>query len=305
MLIYEYYIEELFQNRKSECTIKNYIDSLNCFCRYAFKKDFEKFDSDKDIINIAILDKFNKYMQDPKAKKQAFSSNTIKLRLNALKSLIDFMGDNSLIKNYKNLIEYINKLIELTPPDFKNKEILTEDELKILFQKVDEIGGKNKNRRKLMIFCLSQLGMRRAEVSNLKVSDIHLSERKILIFGKGSKFRINTLNDKFIEIFNDYLIEREYYKNKGEYLFCSTRTPKLTEDGIYKDLESIYKKTGLKKNLHPHMLRRSYASILYKKGTPIFVIQKLLGHSSDITTRLYLEIDEEDMRNANNLFDIF
>lgn len=304
MDIKERYIAYLEKDRKSKVTITNYTNCLESFADAMFFKQMKEFNPSFDIITNDILDLYNdnmRYREKGRSKNYGLSSNTIKLRFNAIVSFIEFLKENNLIQESQKLITCIKNIVKEIAPDFKEKEILTENELRSLFDLVQE--GRNSERRSLMLFCLCQLGMRRAEVSNLKITDVNIKDRKIRIFGKGSKYRTNTLNDKFIELYENYLKVRG--KNADEYVFCSSRSPRMCEDAIYKELKLLCKKAGIAKNLHPHMLRRTYASILYKKGVSILVIQKLLGHSSDLTTRLYFAIDETDMTEANNKFDIF
>ena len=296
------YIEYLQDDNMSNTTITNYLQGLKLFFNTIYSTDFDEIESIKEFnINKTNIDIFHDSL------KENLKSGSIKLRLNSLISFIKFLDSKRLIEDGTDLIRYIKAQMKKIEPDFVIKEILTETEIKLLFDKVQSC-KQNKHRKLLMIFCMCQLGMRRKEVVNLKLSDIFENQRKVRIFGKGNKYRMNTLNDKFFELYNNFLeLERSNskYAEESEYIFISQRADKMTENALYKDLEKAYALTGLTKHLYPHMLRRSYASILYKKGISIFVIQKLLGHSSEATTRLYFAIDEEDMKDANNIFDIF
>ena len=297
----EMYIEYLEDDNKSRTTIKNYICGLEDFFITVYNTTFNNIDLDKFVIDQIALDTFF-------AKKlNKIAEGSLKLKLASVMSFIDFLFEEGICTiETKKLTKYIKKNLKNSiPPDFKQKEILTKQEMGHLFLVTELIGGMNKDRRLLMLFCLCQLGMRREEVCNLKLSDISRETQTIRILGKGSKYRKNTLNDKFFELYSNYLVSREKYKLAGEYVFCSSRSERISEDGIYKELEVIYKKSNVKKHLYPHMLRRSYASKMYKDGVDISIISSLLGHTSENTTRLYLFIDEEEKRKANAIADIF
>lgn len=295
----EMYLDYLKQENKSKTTINNYKNGIENFCNIIFEKSFAELTLD-DKINQSVIDQYKELSLE------RVSGGTLKLRLFSVASLINFLTEEELISGGAKLFKYITKtLMKSIPVESKEKEVLTEDETLKLFEAAESLKGINLKRRKLMLFCLCQLGMRRAEVVNIKITDIFIHDGYIRILGKGNKYRKNSLNDKFVELYYDYMDVRNKYKHASEYLFCSSRSEQLTEDGLYKELQVIYKKSGLTKNLYPHMLRRTYASIMYKKGVEISIIQKLLGHSSESTTRLYLCIDVEDMRNANEIANIF
>lgn len=297
--IKDMYLEYLKEENKSKTTISNYVCGIENFCQVIFNKTFSELNENDKITQ-------NKIDEYKELSLNKVSGGTLKLRLFSVASLIEFLDYEELIIGGAKLFKYITKTImKSIPVESKEKEILTECEMLELFKAAETLGGCNLERRKLMLFCLCQLGMRRAEIVNIKISDIFIHDTYIQILGKGNKYRKNTLNDKFIELYHDFMDVRKTYKNAGEYLFCSSRSEKMTEDGLYKELQVIYKKTGIKKHLYPHMLRRSYASMMYKKGVEISIIQKLLGHSSESTTRLYLCIDVEDMRAANEYANIF
>lgn len=299
MSIKDMYLKYLNNENKSKTTINNYRYGLEDFCKTIFYKEFAEFNENDKITQ-------NKIDEYKELSLNKVSGGTLKLRLFSIASLIQFLDIENLIIGGEKLFKYITKTImKSIPIESKEKEILTEYEMLDLFTAAKELGGCNLERRRLMLFCLCQLGMRRAEIVDLKISDIFIHNRYIRILGKGNKYRKNTLNDVFIKLYYDFMDVRKKYKNAGEYLFCSSRSEKMTEDGLYKELQVIYKETGIKKHLYPHMLRRSYASMMYKKGVEISIIQKLLGHSSDSTTRLYLCIDTEDMQKANEYANIF
>lgn len=64
------------------------------------------------------------------------------------------------------------------------------------------------------------------------------------------------------------------------------------------------KKAGIAKGVHPHMLRHTYATELYRETKDIRLVQKALGHASLATTMIYTHIVDDDMETAMRALDI-
>jgi integrase/recombinase XerD len=63
-------------------------------------------------------------------------------------------------------------------------------------------------------------------------------------------------------------------------------------------------KAGIVKDVHPHMLRHTYATELYRETKDIRLVQKALGHASLTTTMIYTHIVDDDMETAMRALDI-
>jgi integrase len=71
-----------------------------------------------------------------------------------------------------------------------------------------------------------------------------------------------------------------------------------TDDSVRNNLKKWCKVAGIEKNVGTHTMRRSCATILYKKGVPLYTISKILGHSTTDITLRYIGLDETDIRNG-------
>ena len=117
-----------------------------------------------------------------------------------------------------------------------------------------------------------EAGLRVSEVVNLRLEDIDLTGKKILIRnGKGSKDRVVPLFKSFKQRMTAYIPLR-----------CGVRS-----------LQRSFKRASLKANLKPglkfHSLRHGFATHLLEKGMPINQIQLLMGHENIKTTSVYLK----------------
>lgn len=150
-----------------------------------------------------------------------------------------------------------------------------------------------KMRDKLILTVLYSTGIRVSELVQLKTTDIDFSERTMLIKGKGSKDRLVLFDLETKNEILRYLKERPL---KSEYLITNRQGNAISTRYIQMMIKDYAKKAGIEKNVTPHVLRHSYATHLLKHGVDIRVIQQLLGHSSLITTQIYVNISMDTIK---------
>jgi len=144
-------------------------------------------------------------------------------------------------------------------------------------------------------------GLRISELLNIKPGDID-SKRNMLCVqnAKGKKDRLVTLSEKTINIL------REYYKvyRPSNYLFEGQKPgSQYTRSSFNAVLKRSAMLSGVKKNVHAHMLRHSYATHLLENGTDLRYIQTLLGHNSSKTTEIYTFVSQKSISNIVSPFD--
>jgi integrase/recombinase XerD len=153
-------------------------------------------------------------------------------------------------------------------------------------------------RDRALVELLYGTGMRRSELARLRLDDVDLEQRQLLIReGKGRKDRVVPLGKKAKKVLLDYLEHGRvkllrgkeqnavFLGRRGERLSCSQVTHRLAELGL---------KVHLK--LAPHVLRHSCATHLLKGRADIRHIQRLLGHKSLQTTERYTKVEVADLR---------
>ena len=148
-----------------------------------------------------------------------------------------------------------------------------------------------RNRAILSVLCYA--GLRVSEVLNLKISDIKEKENLIKVNEtKKKSSRVVYVPSYLFHYVNKWLEIRP----KSNYLFCSRFGKKLFSDYIQKMVKRYSEKIDSSKDIHPHCLRHSIATIWLKEGKPIRGIQKQLGHKSLNTTQIYLDYFDEDRK---------
>ena len=162
---------------------------------------------------------------------------------------------------------------------------LTEEELKTLLDGIDT--SKQKGRRNLTILTLLyDTAARSSEIINLKVEDIHLEEKYIVLTGKGNKQRIVPIMKQTRQLLINYM--KENCIEKG-YLF--NNYGKTMNERFIRDIIKSCNK--LNKKISPHTFRHTRAIHLLDKGVNIIYIQELLGHTSVNTTMEYTKTIEK------------
>ena len=182
----------------------------------------------------------------------------------------------------------------------KLPEFMGEDEVKKFLEAIEESDFKqNSNRNKLIIKVIIFTGIRVSEALNLKRKDITEDGDLFIIRirGKGNKYRIVMIKRHLIE---DHLNAIAInYINKEGYLFINKKGTRLTQAYVSRIVEQILFKAGIRKEKNgAHMLRHTFATMLYKKQKDLVLVQEALGHASLNTSRIYTHFDSDKLKLA-------
>ncbi|BAW44056.1 tyrosine recombinase XerH [Helicobacter pylori] len=186
---------------------------------------------------------------------------------------------------------------------------LNNEELEKFLEGIDkiEMSAKVRARNRLLIKIIVFTGMRSNEALQLKIKDFTLENGcyTILIKGKGDKYRAVMLKAFHIEsLLKEWLIERELYPVKNDLLFCNQKGNALTQAYLYKQVERIINFAGLRREKNgAHMLRHSFATLLYQKRHDLILVQEALGHASLNTSRIYTHFDKQRLEEAASIWE--
>jgi len=161
-------------------------------------------------------------------------------------------------------------------------------------------------RDKALLELLYACGVRVSELLGLKVSDLFFNEEMIRVFGKGSKERLVPVGRSAVKWVKEYLMKSRPMlekKHKSEnFLFLNRRGTKLSRMGIWKIVDKYVKDAGIKKEVHPHTFRHSFATHLLEGGADLRAVQEMLGHADISTTQIYTHIDREYIKQMHKDF---
>lgn len=198
---------------------------------------------------------------------------------------------------YEIVLGMPNRFYDIERP--KKKKVLPKV---ISLQEVNAlINNTNNIKHRCIVSLLYGAGLRRAELLNLKLTDID-SKRMVIEIrnGKGGKDRLTILSET---ILSDLRIYYKKWKPKT-YLFEGAVDKPYSGTSVGKIVKTAGRKAGIKKTVTPHMLRHSFATHLLENGTDLRYIQVLLGHNSTRTTEIYTHVAVNNIKIIKSPLDL-
>ncbi|MBO4304624.1 MAG: site-specific tyrosine recombinase XerD [Lentisphaeria bacterium] len=148
-------------------------------------------------------------------------------------------------------------------------------------------------RNRCMMELLYASGLRVSEMANLRLGDVNFDDGILRVLGKGSKERIVPAGRTALEFLKRYLEEFRPLLAKDvsvPFVFLSNNGRKLDRERIWMVVKEAAKRANIRKDIHPHTLRHSFASHLLENGADLRVIQEMLGHADISTTQIYTHV---------------
>lgn len=148
-----------------------------------------------------------------------------------------------------------------------------------------------------LVDVLISTGIRIAEASNISLSDIILSERTILIHGKGRKQRLIYISclQTWANLMQWLKIRHQLFTDTDK-VFVNRYGNQLGIHGIEYIYNNLKKESGINIKSTPHYLRHTFATNLLANGADLRSVQEILGHSSVSTTERYTEVTTKRKR---------
>lgn len=225
---------------------------------------------------------------------QKFKPKTVKRKIASLKALFHYF-------EYREIIDRnpFNKLqIKFREPVILPKTIplhTVEVFLSTMYKQqanvLTEYQKKNTLRDIAVIELLFATGMRISELCSLKVNDVNLYDKNILIYGKGSKERRIQIGSEDVthileEYKNTFLKEMQ---NCGHFFANQTGSP-LSDQSVRRMINKYTSLAAIDLHITPHMFRHTFATSLLEADVDIRYIQEMLGHSSINVTEIYTHV---------------
>jgi site-specific recombinase XerD len=260
-------LEELERRNYAPRTIESYLHAVQHFSRH--------FNRPPDQLGLEHIREY----QAALFKKYKFAPNTVNQRLAALR----FFYVKTLKKTWSTAeTPYPKKVFNLPI-------ILSQEEVARL------IDSALTPFHRLLLMVLYATGMRRAELTQLKVSDVDSKRMVIHIRGKGRKDRDVMLSSVLLAALREYWHGLKH--KPSDWLFPGTSAHAadfpISVKTVYHACQHAARRAGLQqKKVHPHSLRHCFATHLLEAGADLRTIQLLLGHSDLEETTIYLHLSQ-------------
>ena len=147
-------------------------------------------------------------------------------------------------------------------------------------------------RDKAMLELFYSSGLRLSEVTRLNIGDMNLREGTIEVLGKGNKTRIVPIGSQAIQAMQDWLAVRQpAAPEHAQAVFLNRNGQRISGRASQYRLKQWALKRGINSNVHPHMLRHSFASHVLQSSGDLRAVQEMLGHANISTTQVYTHLD--------------
>jgi site-specific recombinase XerD len=182
----------------------------------------------------------------------------------------------------------------------KETEFLTEEEVQAILRVPDRRTLQGKRDYAILLLLLTT-GLRKAEICNLKIGDLktYRNQAVIDVIGKGKRFRRIPIKNETLLSVQDYLKATKNGVNPDYPMFYTLgkhgpyEQRNLTPKAVDCLIKQVAGKALIRKRIHPHVTRHTFATTLLDKGVDLKTVQGLLGHSHIRTTERYLHTTDD------------
>ncbi len=277
------FLEFLKNDKKlSENTLQSYKRDIVQYEEYVSIKDINYLNTNTEDINgyLKFLQKNNK------------KSSTVSRSLASIRSFYQYLIRVKLISS--------DPTDGIQSPKIEKKapSVLSSHEVELLLEQPSSEDLKGMRDKAMLEFAYAT-GMRVTEIISLNVDDINL-EQGFAMCKNGSKQRNIPLGTMSLKALKEYVEKARPIIIKDDSvtaLFVNTNGRRLTRQGFWKIVKYYKEQAHISKDITPHVLRHSFATHLLQNGADLKAIQTMLGHSDISSTQVYMQFQDESIKN--------
>ena len=277
------FLEFIKDDKKlSENTLQSYRRDIVQFEQYTNNNriNYQKITDEE-------MKKYFDYLQESGKKTSTISRNVASIR-----SFYQFLVRNKKIKKDP------TEKIQSPKVEKKAPSILSSDEIELLLEQPKNIDLKGIRDKAMLEFAYAT-GMRVSEIISLNIEDVNLKDG-LVSCKYGSRQRNIPLGSLSLKALAEYIENSRPILIKDEKvnaLFVNTNGRRLTRQGFWKIVKYYKDQAHITKDITPHVLRHSFATHLLQNGADLKSIQMMLGHSDISSTQVYMQFQDESIKN--------
>jgi len=288
-------------------TLKEAIANYLAYCKYqkklssksikAYKIDLDQLQRYITFENILVKTKISAYITHLH---KTYSPRTVKRKIASIRAFLNYLEFEEIlpenpmkkIKTKFQIPQVLPRTIPLT---------IIENILRAAYQELKlaktNYALNTALRNTAMLELLFAIGLRVSELCSLNAEYIDLYNGRIIIMGKGAKERVLQIgNTEVLSILRRYAEENVVRIRKTGWFFVNRLSSRISEQSIRFLIKRLCIKANIEQRITPHMFRHSFATLLLEEDVDIRYIQRMLGHSSILTTQIYTQVTVEKQR---------
>lgn len=273
--------------------LENYLSYLRYERRYSvatiksYQRDLHQFIEFINAINVrdcCEVDSLHLRNFAGSRRRRGVSARSLQRTLSAIRGFYNYLQREQLIEN--------NPVADVRAPSIDKKlpNLLDVDEINRLL--TEDPKSPLKLRDHAMMELMYSSGLRLAELVELNIDNIDLSQAQVLVTGKGNKTRYLPIGKIACKALRRWLESRPNIAAENEpAVFVNNRGMRLSHRAVQLRMAQLGRERGIDKHIHPHMLRHSFASHLLESSGDLRAVQEMLGHADISTTQIYTHLD--------------
>lgn len=277
------FLEFLQKDKKlTDNTLQSYKRDINQYEDYINKKQLDYAKADETTIK-----NYLSYLQENGKKTSTVSRNLASIRS---------------FYQYEVRVKDINEdpTANVQSPKIEKRipNVLSTKEVELLLEQPTDTDLKGIRDKAMLEFAYAT-GMRVTEIISLNISDVNLKEGYV-ICKTGSKQRTIPLGAMSLQALKNYMEESRPYlikTDETQSLFVNINGKRLTRQGFWKIVKYYKEQAHIDKDITPGVLRHSFATHLLQNGADLKAIQTMLGHSDISSTQVYMQFQDEGIKN--------
>ncbi|MCA9150688.1 MAG: site-specific tyrosine recombinase XerD [Planctomycetales bacterium] len=169
------------------------------------------------------------------------------------------------------------------------------------------LGDRYWRRDRAILELLYATGCRASELSDLKLEDLHLTDKFCRCHGKGDKQRLVPLSDQAVAVVRDYF-DKDRVDIVGvrdpqpPWVILSHRARRFRREAIWEIVKKYAARVGIPNTVSPHTMRHSFATHMLAGGADLRQVQEMLGHANITTTQIYTHVDPSRLQRIHRQF---